>query len=36
VTRHSYTRHLHFDGPLVVKMNGRTQQGAIFKPGRGG
>jgi hypothetical protein len=25
-------RHLHFDTPVVVKMNGRTQRGVIIKP----
>ena len=25
-------RHLRFDKPLVVVMNGRTSQGMIFKP----
>ena len=25
-------RHLHFDAPLVVVMNGKTSQGMIFKP----
>ena len=25
-------RHLHFDDPLVVVMNGKTSQGMIFKP----
>lgn len=27
-------RHLHFSDPLVVKINGRRQQGVITKPGR--
>jgi CheY-like chemotaxis protein len=27
-----FVRHLRFDAPLVVKMNGRTQQGVIVKP----
>jgi hypothetical protein len=26
-------RHLRFDEPLVVIMNGRTNQGMILKPG---
>ena len=26
-------RHLRFDRPLVVRMNGRRNQGVIFKPG---
>jgi len=25
-------RHLHFDSPLVVVMNGRNSRGMIFKP----
>jgi hypothetical protein len=25
-------RHLHFDAPLVVVMNGKTSRGMIFKP----
>jgi len=25
-------RHLHFDAPLVVVMNGRTSRGMVFKP----
>jgi hypothetical protein len=25
-------RHLHFDTPLTVVMNGKTSQGLIFKP----
>ncbi len=25
-------RHLRFDAPLVVVMNGRTSRGMIFKP----
>jgi CheY-like chemotaxis protein len=28
----SCVRHLHFDQPLVVKMNGKTNQGVIVKP----
>jgi CheY-like chemotaxis protein len=27
-----FVRHLHFDAPVVVKMNGRTQRGVIVKP----
>jgi CheY-like chemotaxis protein len=27
-----FVRHLHFDAPVVVKMNGRTQRGVIIKP----
>jgi CheY-like chemotaxis protein len=29
----TFVRHLRFDGPVVVKMNGRTQKGVIMKPG---
>jgi len=29
-------RHMRFADPLVVKINGRKQQGVILKPGRGG
>jgi CheY-like chemotaxis protein len=36
VTRKTYTRHLRFDQPVVVKMNGRTQEGVIYRPGKGG
>jgi CheY-like chemotaxis protein len=28
-------RHLRFDEPIVVMMNGKTNQGVIFKPGAG-
>jgi hypothetical protein len=28
-------RHLHFDEPICVVMNGKTSQGLIFKPGSG-
>ena len=28
----AFVRHLHFDSPVVVKMNGRTQRGVIMKP----
>jgi hypothetical protein len=31
-SRRDFTYHLHFDSPLVVKMNGRTNQGVILKP----
>ncbi|HEY5529096.1 MAG TPA: PEP/pyruvate-binding domain-containing protein [Thermoleophilia bacterium] len=27
-----YVRHLHFDEPLVVKINGKRQRGVILKP----
>jgi CheY-like chemotaxis protein len=29
-----FVRHLRFDAPLVVKMNGRRNQGIIYKPGQ--
>jgi hypothetical protein len=28
-----YSRHLRFDAPLTVKMNGRANRGVILKPG---
>ena len=28
-------RHLVFDEPLLVKVNGRQHEGVIFKPGMG-
>ena len=28
----TYVRHLRFDGPAVVKMNGKQQEGVILKP----
>ncbi len=31
-----YVRHLHFDDPLVVKINGKRQRGVILKPGGDG
>ncbi len=31
-----FVRHLHFSEPLVVKINGKRQQGVILKPGHGG
>ena len=31
-----HVRHLRFEQPLVVKMNGRRNQGVIYKPGRTG
>jgi hypothetical protein len=27
-----FTRHLHFDKPMIVKMNGHTHKGIIIKP----
>ena len=32
VTARTFTRHLHFDVPLRVQMNGRSNQGVIMKP----
>jgi CheY-like chemotaxis protein len=31
-----YVRHLRFDQPLLVAINGKRQQGVILKPGPGG
>jgi hypothetical protein len=28
------TRHVRLAEPLVIKMNGRTNEGVIFKPGK--
>jgi hypothetical protein len=28
-----FVRHLRFDQPLVVKMNGRKQEGVVYRPG---
>jgi hypothetical protein len=28
----TYTRHIHFDNPLTVKINGRKNKGVILKP----
>jgi len=33
---HGFVRHLRFEEPIVVKMNGRRTQGLIYKPGRAG
>jgi CheY-like chemotaxis protein len=33
---HRFVRHLRFDTPLVVKMNGRRNVGLIYKPGSPG
>jgi hypothetical protein len=30
-----FTRHLRFDAPLTVKMNGRSNRGVILKPNGG-
>ncbi len=27
-----FTRHLHFENPFIIKMNGRENRGVIFKP----
>jgi len=32
VAEHGCVRHLQFQGPLVVLMNGKTSEGMIFKP----
>ncbi len=29
-----FTKHLHFDEPIIVKINGRKNKGIIFKPGK--
>jgi len=29
-------RHLRFEEPVVVKMDGRRNEGVLLKPGRGG
>lgn len=34
VSETSCVRHLHFEEPLVVKMNGRKNEGVIYKPRR--
>ena len=31
--RNGFVRHLRFDRPLVVKMNGKKNEGVIYKPG---
>ena len=33
LTEDGSVRHLRFDAPLVVKMDGRHNEGVIFKPG---
>lgn len=35
VSRKAHVRHVRCDEPLVVKLNGRSQEGVIFKPGKG-
>ena len=32
LSKKTYTRHLHFDNPLILKMNGHKNQGIIMKP----
>lgn len=32
-TKRKFTRHVRFDDPVVVEMNGRTNEGVIIKPG---
>jgi hypothetical protein len=36
VAERNFTRHLRFDAPLNVQMNGRLNQGVILKPAPGG
>jgi hypothetical protein len=36
VSERGLVRHLRFDAPLVVRMNGRRNEGAVFKPGAAG
>jgi hypothetical protein len=31
----NFTRHLHFAKPVIVRMNGRSQEGVILKPSSG-
>ncbi|MBU1708071.1 histidine kinase, partial [bacterium] len=33
VEEKKYVRHLRFEEPIVIKMNGHTNQGVVFKPG---
>jgi hypothetical protein len=28
-----YTKHLQFDKPVIIKMNGQKNKGVILKPG---
>ncbi|MFO7445481.1 MAG: PEP/pyruvate-binding domain-containing protein [Ignavibacteriaceae bacterium] len=30
----NYTRHLHFDDPITIRINGRKNKGIILKPGK--
>ncbi|MBI5490674.1 MAG: hypothetical protein HY905_25290, partial [Deltaproteobacteria bacterium] len=34
-TSRGFVRHVRFDKPLLVRINGRTQEGVVFKPGKG-
>ena len=36
VSERQFTRHLTFAEPMVVKMDGKTRQGIIIKPGTAG
>ncbi len=33
VSKGRFTRHLHFDEPIVIKMNGHSNKGIIYRPG---
>ncbi|MBI5502204.1 MAG: histidine kinase [Deltaproteobacteria bacterium] len=33
--RRTCVRHVRLDQPLLVRINGRTQEGVVFKPGKG-
>ncbi len=33
LTRSDYVKHIRFDQPLIVKMDGQTGHGVILKPG---
>ena len=35
VAKKKYTRHLRFEEPLTVYMDGRSNEGVILKPGAG-
>lgn len=32
----TFVRHLRFDEPLEIRLDGRSQEGVVFKPGKGG
>jgi CheY-like chemotaxis protein len=36
IDRKTYVRHLRFDKPVIVKMNGHSHRGVILKPGADG